>query len=111
MKKVLFSILACTVLMLGLTGCGTNNNFEVGEVSDKEILQSDVSLLVKDSTLKNTGATFVITNNGEEKILYGNDYELEIKKDDEWHKINLVLDFNMIGYSLDSKESKDFDID
>ena len=39
-----------------------------------------------------------------------NPYEIEIKKDGEWHKINVQLDFTLPAFSLKSKETKELEI-
>ena len=44
-------------------------------------------------------------------LQYGNPYEIEIKKDGEWHKINVELYFNMPVFQLSAKESKEIELD
>ena len=63
MKKTILTILICGVMILGITGCGNKNEFDVGSKSDITISQEDVSLTIKDGTLKNTGATLILKNN------------------------------------------------
>ena len=61
MKKTMLAILLCGVMVLGITGCGSSNTFDVGNVSDVEISNNnDVTFSIKDDTLKNTGATFIL---------------------------------------------------
>ena len=112
MKKTIFTILICCFIFLGITGCGNaKNEFDVGNKSDVQISQNDVSLSIKDGTLKNTGVTLVLTNNSDEDFNYGNPYEIEIKKDGEWHKINVQLNFTLPAFSLKAKESKEIELD
>lgn len=108
MKKAILTILLCGVMVLGMTGCGKpKNEFDVGNKSDVQISQnSDVKMSIKDGTLTNTGATLVLTNNSDKNFHYGYPYKIEIKKDGEWHKINVQLDFTLSAFSLPSKESK-----
>ena len=111
MKKTILTILLCGVMVLGITGCGNSKNgFDVGKKSNIQISQNDVSLSIKDGTLKNTGATLVLTNNSDKDFQYGNPYEIEIKKDGEWHKINVELDFNLPVFVLKSKETKEIEL-
>lgn len=111
MKKTIFTILICGVMFLGITGCGNSKNeFDVGNKSAVQILQNDVSLSIKDGTLKNTGATLVLTNNSDKYFQYGNPYEIEIKKGGEWHKINVELNFTLPAFSLKSKETKEIEL-
>lgn len=44
-------------------------------------------------------------------LQYGNPYEIEIKKDGGWHKINVELNFDMPAFQLLSKESKEIELD
>ena len=111
MKKTILTILLCGVMVLGITGCGNSKNeFDVGKKSNIQISQNDVSLSIKDGTLKNTGATLVLTNNSDKDFQYVNTYEIEIKKDGEWHKINVELDFNLPVFVLKSKETKEIEL-
>ena len=52
MKKTILTILVCGIMVLGLTGCGTNKNeFDIGKKSNIEIVEKGVSLTVKENTL------------------------------------------------------------
>lgn len=98
-------------MVLGITGCGSSKNeFDVGNKSDIQISQNDVSLSIKDGTLTNIGATLVLTNNSDKDLQYGNPYEIEIKKDGEWHKINAELDFTLPTHSLQSGETNEIEL-
>ena len=112
MKKTLFAILVCGVMILGMTTCGKQKNeFDIGNKSDIKVSQNDVILTIKEGTLTNKSATLVLTNNSDKNFQYGNPYEIEIKKDGEWHKINVELYFNMPAFQLSSKESKEIELD
>ena len=39
-----------------------------------------------------------------------NPYEIQIKKNGEWHKINVELTFTLPAFSLKSKESKEIEL-
>ncbi len=112
MKKTILTILLCGVMVLGMTGCGKQKNeFDIGNKSDIKISQNDVIMTIKEGTLTNKSATLVLTNNSDKNFQYGNPYEIEIKKDGEWHKINVELDFDMTAFPLSSKESKEIELD
>ncbi|MCI9293523.1 MAG: hypothetical protein HFF02_09580 [Erysipelotrichaceae bacterium] len=111
MKKTMLTILLCGSMVLGLTGCGkSKNEFDVGNKSDIKISQNDVAMTIKEETLTNKGVTLVLTNNGDKNFQYGNPYEIEIKKDGEWHKINVELNFTLPAFGLKSKESKEIEL-
>ncbi len=67
-------------------------------------------MTIKEGTLTNKSATLVLTNNSDKNFQYGNPYEIEIKKDGEWHKINVELNFDIPAFPLSSKESKEIEI-
>ena len=111
MKKTILTILLCGVMVLGMTGCGKQKNeFDIGNKSDIKNSQNDVIMTIKEGTLTNKSATLVLTNNSDKNFQYGNPYEIEIKKDGEWHKINVELNFDMPAFPLSSKESKEIEI-
>ena len=112
MKKTILTILLCGVIVLGMTGCGKQKNeFDIGNKSDIKISQNDVIMTIKEGTLTNKSATLVLTNHSDKNFQYGNPYEIEIKKDGEWHKINAELNFDMPAFPLSSKESKEIELD
>ena len=112
MKKTILTILLCGVMVLGMTGCGKQKNeLDIGDKSDIKVSQNDVIMTIKEGTLTNKSATLVLTNNNDKNFQYGNPYEIEIKKDGEWHKINVELNFDMPAFQLLSKESKEIELD
>ena len=111
MKKTILTILLCGVMVLGMTGCGKQKNeFDIGNKSDIKISQNDVTMIIKDGTLTNNGATLILTNNSDKNFQYGTPYEIEIKKDGEWHKINVELNFTMPAFQLSARENKEIEI-
>lgn len=111
MKKKIFTILLCGVMVLGITGCRSlKNEFEVGNKSDVKISKGDVSMSIKDGTLKNTGATLILTNNSDKEFQYGNPYKMEIKQNGEWYKIPVEINFTLPAFCLKSKESKEIEL-
>lgn len=105
MKRTIITIFLCGVIVLGITGCGTKNKFDVGEKSNIEITENNVSLSIKEGTLTNTGATLVLKNNSDITVSYGNPYSMEIKQNGQWHKIDVELNFTLPAYFLSSGES------
>ena len=111
MKKTILTILVCGFMVLGLTGCGTNKNeFDIGKESNIEIVEKAVSLTVKENTLTETGATLILKNDSDVDVEYGNPYEMEIKKDGKWHKINVELNFTLPAFILKSKDTKELEL-
>ncbi len=111
MKKTILSILLCGTLLVGLTGCvNSKNEFDVGNKSDIQVSQKDVSLSIKDETLKNTGVMLVLKNNSNKLLRYDDFYEIEIKQDDEWHKINVELYFNEPLWGVEQNKSEEIEL-
>ena len=111
MKKKILAILLCGVILLGITGCGSNNTFDIGSKSDIEISNNvDVSLSIKEETLDNTGVTLILENNSDKLLRYDEVYEIEVKKDDKWHKINVELYFNEPLWGVNPKSKDEIDL-
>lgn len=111
MKKMVFVILLCGVLILTMTGCvKTKNKLDIGNKSNIKALKNDVIMTIKDGTLTNKRVTLILTNNSDKKIQYGSSYEIEIKKNDEWHKINAELNFTLQLFILESKKKNEFEL-
>ena len=112
MKKTILTILLCGIMVLVMAGCEKQKNeFDIGDKSNIKISKNDVIMTIKEGTLTNKSATLVLTNNSDNNFQYGNPYEIEIKKDGEWHKINAELYFNLLLFQLSAKESKEIELD
>lgn len=109
MKKTIFTIMVVGIIVLGLTGC-EKNKLDIGKKSDIEITKNDVTLSIKDGTLTKTGATLILKNNSNVDVEYGNPYEIEIKQDGFWYKINVQLYFNSPAYGLKPNESEQIEL-
>ena len=112
-KKTMLTILLCSVMIFGVTSCADyKEKNSIGNKSNIKISKTnDVVMSIKDGTLTNTGATLILSNNSDKDFSYGNPYEIEVKKNNEWHKINVELDFTLPAYVLLSKETREIDID
>lgn len=108
MKK-LFIVLVSLILLLGVTGCGNKNNFSVGDKSTVEVVDKNVIFDLDEETLTNGSATVLFRNDSEYDVSYGTPYELEIKENGEWHKINVELFFTMPLMSLKPGESENLE--
>ncbi len=106
MKKILLCFITI-VMLFGVTSCGIKNDFDIGKVSNIKIdNNNNVTLSIKDNTLKKTGATLILENNSDKLLRYDEYYKMEIKKDKKWYKINVELYFNdpLWGVKENSKE-------
>lgn len=112
-KKTILIILLCSIMIFGVTSCDDyKEKNSIGNKSDIKISKTnDVGMSIKDGTLTNTGATLILSNNSDKDFSYGNPYEIEVKKNNEWHKINVELDFTLPAFILLSKETKEIEID
>ena len=111
MKRITLIALMCIGVILGMTGCGkSKKEFDIGDKSDIKISQNDVTMTIKDGTLTNKSATLILTNNSDKNFQYGTPYEIEIKKDGEWHKINVELNFTMPAFQLSARENNEIEI-
>ena len=53
MKKI-FIVLISLILLLGVTGCGNKNSFDIGEKSNIEVVDKYVTFEIDDETNKAT---------------------------------------------------------
>lgn len=104
MKNKVLAIILGIIMICGLTGCN-KNKFDIGEQSDIEIVNNEVTLALKDNTLTKTGVTLILKNESDKVIQYGNPYEIQIKKDGLWHEINVELNFTLPAYLLNANDS------
>lgn len=111
MKRTILTIVLCGAMFLGIIGCGNSKNeFDVGNKSDIQISQSDISLSVKDGTLKNTGVTLILKNDSNKLLRYDEVYKIEIKQNNEWHKINAELYFNEPLWEVEQNKSQELEL-
>lgn len=111
MKKIILTILMCRFIVFVLTGYGNNkNDFEVGIESTIKTSEKGVSLSVKKGTLSNKEVTLILRNDSDVDVEYGYPYEIEIKKDGKWYKINVEIDFILLSFGLKSKETKEIEL-
>ena len=115
MKKRLI-ILLCLFVVAINTGCVRNTGFyrdvetvKIGEKSNVQINNDVVSLSIKEGTLTNNSVTAILKNSSNNTIIYDDTYELEIKKDGSWYKIDVELLFNEPIWNLDSGASKELE--
>ena len=56
-------------MTLGVLECEkSKRNFEIGDKSDINILQNDVTMTIKEKNLTNKGTTLVLTNNSDKNF-------------------------------------------
>lgn len=109
-KKILVAILF-GFFLLGITGCTSTNNFDIGGASDIEINDNNgVTLSIKDGTLKNTCATLILENNTNKLLHYDEYYKIEVKKDNIWHTINVDLYFNDPLWEVKQNSNEEIDL-
>ncbi len=113
MKKTIIAILICGIMILGITGCGSSkHDVNVGYKSNVEVVKNNITLSLKEGTLKDTGATFILKNSSDITVLYGNPYWIEKETDGKWSKVKTVEDMNFTlpEFGLLPKETKEFNI-
>lgn len=112
MNKKVFIVLLVLVIVFGFIIFGDflyDKSYIIGK-SNIKISERDVSLTVIDGTLNNTGATLELDNNSDKLLRYDEVYEIEIKVDGEWHKINVDQFFNMPLWGLEQNNKVDIEI-
>lgn len=111
-KKKLLGVLICFIFLLGITGCEKEIKGKPQE-SKIKILNGGVRFTVKEGTLSNTKATFILKNTSKTKITYGTSYWMEKEENGKWYKIEPKDEmwFTLPEFELNPKESRELEID
>ena len=111
MKKIVLGILIGLTSIFLLTGCTNEIDKLITTESDVKIEDSNVTLKVREETLTNTGATFVLENNRKNIIDYTLAYEIEAKRDNKWYKLGIINEFVEEIYEVDAKSTDQIIVD
>ena len=91
--------------------CRNNEHKLDGDANSLDNVKSNVVLELKSGTLKKTKATFILKNNSNVNIIYGNEYKIEKKIDDNWQELEGKLNFNLPAYNLKYMDSVELKLD
>ena len=91
--------------------CQNNEHKVNGGANSLNTVKSNVVLELKSSTLKKTKATFILKNNSNVNVTYGNEYKIEKKIDDNWQELEGKLNFNLPAYNLKYMDSVELKLD
>lgn len=111
MKKIVLGILIGLTSVFLLTGCTNEIDKLITTESDVKIEDSNVTLKVREETLTNKGATFVLENNRKDIIDYTLAYEIEAKRDNKWYKLGVIAEFVEEIYEVDAKSTDQIIVD
>ncbi len=106
-KKMLISLLCCFIFIL--TACN-NNEQNVDDVSNIVTTDEEIYLTIKEGSLTSTQATLILENNSTQDLGYSDSYEIEIKKNNVWYKINVDIGFNEPLYIVKPNQSQELEI-
>lgn len=109
MKKIVLTLLVSLTILICLTGC--DKKLDIGEESTVKAESKEITLKVEESSITKKGATFYLENNRKVNITYTPNYEIEVKKDNKWYKINVVIDFVDEIYDVDKNYREIMPID
>ena len=91
--------------------CSKNEHKLDKDANNLNTVKSNVVLELKSGTLKKTKATFILKNNSNVNITYGNEYKIEKKIDDNWQELEEKLAFNLPAYNLKYMDSVELKLD
>ena len=110
MKKTILTILLCGVMVLGITGCGSNKKVEE-KFSPTEI--TGISMAIKEGTLTEKGVTVIIKDtNGKGTYVYGTEFRIDKKENNNWIKpkeIGNNCGFTEVAYYVDDDGFLEFE--
>ena len=100
------------IMIFSLTGCGKIENEKNNNESNIKITNNEVNLIIKDNTLTNDEAIFILVNNSPESIFYGDDFQLERKINNKWYTLEMIekVNFYLQPHQLNQDEFVDFGV-
>lgn len=136
-KKYIYLILSMTLSLVVLNACASDNTgvlelkpiAEAGEKPDSNLEDiksnyqtskhnnlrelTDVTMEVKEDSVKPTGLTVVFENDSNKTIIFGEKYILETRADDTWYEVPVLIEnYNLgdIGYELANRQTRELDV-
>lgn len=101
MRKKVWIIVGILIVVIGIIAIGVwqghSNNQKMNQVDG-------VSIKIKEGTLTNTGATFIITDTTDKNYSYGEPYRIDKKENGKWIEAPKVIEdafFNEPAYQPD----------
>lgn len=94
MKKILVCLLL-GVCCLGLVGCGNDNSkkddsfIQLGDESNINIADNGVSLKIKEGSLIESSAIYILENNSNMTAYFGKGSGLQKEQDGKWYNLKL----------------------
>ena len=108
MKKSIKIILLAGIILGIIIYCVLKNNNNT--ISDIKTTENDVSLSIKENTLTTSSATLILKNNSNTEIKYGNSYEIEIKHNKKWYKLDGEMYFTLPLFFLEPKKTVELEV-
>lgn len=111
MKKKLLKAFFGLFVLTFLLGCG--KEIDEQHAQEKLNMSNEVSLTIKEGTLSNTGASFILKNASIYDFSYGNPFRLETFLNSKWVNVEPIedLNFTLPAYALKANESVTLKID
>ena len=69
-----------------------------------------MSLSIKENTLTTSSATLILKNNSNTEIQYGNSYEIEIKHNKKWYKLDGEMYFTLPLFFLEPNKTVELEV-
>lgn len=108
MKKSIKIILLAGIILGIIIYCVLKNNNHT--ISDIKATENDVSLSIKENTLTTSSATLILKNNSNTEIQYGNSYEIEIKHNKKWYKLDGEMYFTLPLFFLEPNKTVELEV-
>lgn len=113
-KKMILTLLLCSVLALGLCSCNSTKKEQTNRIESSYTVTEIENVSASIENLSPAGATIVITDKNEEPHIYGEWYQIEKEENGKWVELETIIDdygFNEIGYLVDDHHQVKFVID
>lgn len=109
MKTKLLRLIVITITIIGFAGCARN----IQDKRNDEKNEINVTLSVKEESITNNGATFILNNNSSDGYYYGPEYFIEKYENDSYKQITLdePLSWTTTINTLDAGQKIEFNVD
>lgn len=109
MKKKLIVLVCLSILIVGCKNQVTT--LPAKEENNEVVSEKEISLMVKDGTLSEKGATLILKNDLDDEVDYGASYTIEKNNDGKWQELDGSLDFVQVLYKLEAHKSVELELD
>lgn len=109
MKKLCLIVALCICVML-FAACDSAT-FSQASPYDDILPSEEITLSLKEGSLKETGAVLLLENHTQEQMTYDHVFALEQQRDGNWYSFDQEMEFDALGILLEPQETHELSVD